>query len=91
MTARIIGIMKSTLMHNWSLSLLMSASRGLTGIPKPTPMEKGTRIPKVIQICDKAPAGPFTSTGETSLMNFGQKHENPPQATPYKNLPMRKA
>jgi len=69
----------------------MSASKGLIGIPKPTPIEKGTRIPKVMQIYDKAPAGPFTSTGETSLMNLGQKHENPPQATPYRNLPTRKA
>lgn len=66
-------------------------STSVTGIPNPTPMEKGTRIPKVMQIYDKAPAGPLTSTGETSLMNFGQKHENPPQATPYKNLPIRKA
>lgn len=50
----------------------------------------GTTMPKQMQICDRAPDGPLTSVGATSTMYFGQKQENPPVATPYKNLPMRK-
>lgn len=52
------------------------------------PNENGTRMPKQMQIWVKLPAGPLTSTGEISLMNFGQKTENPPLATPYRNLPI---
>ena len=54
---------------------------------KKAPIANGIRIPKVMQIWVRPPAGPLISTGATSLMYFGQKTEKLPVATPYKNLP----
>ena len=56
--------------------------------PIPNPIEKASKIPNVIDICVKAPAGPFTSIGDTSALYFGQKTEKAPTETPYINLPM---
>ena len=57
---------------------------------KPAPIAKGIRMPRVMQIWVKLPAGPFISTGATSLIYFGQKTEKLPVAMPYKNLPMQR-
>lgn len=48
----------------------------------PNPIEKASKIPKVIDIYVNAPAGPLTSIGETSAIYFGQKTEKAPTETP---------
>ena len=47
----------------------------------PNPIEKASKIPNVIDIYVKAPAGPFTSIGDTSAIYFGQKTEKAPTET----------
>ena len=57
------------------------------GSGKKIPIENGTKIPKVIQSCDKPPIGPLYSVGEVSAKNLGQNSENKPAEAPKRTLP----
>lgn len=60
-----------------------------SGVGKKIPIEKGTRIPKVMQSCDNPPIGPLYSVGEVSAKYLGQKSENKPAEAPNSTRPTR--
>ena len=51
-------------------------------------MANGTRIPKVMASCGRAPIGPLYSIGATSVKYFGQKREKAPADAPKRKRPI---